>query len=54
MCDATEGCIHDGGAVYGYAFTADEISAIDRFHPSIAGQRAIAAIAWDALEGGTP
>lgn len=54
VCGATDGCIHDDGAVYGYAFTADEISAIDRFHPSIAGQRAIAAIAWDALERGTP
>ena len=31
----------------------EEISGIDFFHPSIAGQRAIAAIAWDAPEGGS-
>ena len=36
-----------------YDFSSDEISGIDFFHPSIAGQRAIAAIAWDALEGGS-
>lgn len=52
VCAATDGCISDGGAVYDYAFTAEEISAIDYFHPSIAGQRVIAGIAWDALERG--
>ena len=34
-------------------FSGEEISGIDFFHPSIAGQRAIAEIAWDALEGGS-
>jgi lysophospholipase L1-like esterase len=53
VCAVTERCLDDGGAVFAYAFTADEISAIDYFHPSIAGQRAIAQIAWDALEGDT-
>ncbi len=53
VCAAAERCIDDGGAVFAYDFSADEISAIDFFHPSIAGQRAIAGIAWDSLEGGT-
>jgi len=53
VCAAAERCIDDDGAVFAYDFTADEISAIDDFHPSIAGQRAIAEIAWRALEGGT-
>ena len=53
VCAAAERCIDDGGAVFAYDFSADEISAIDFFHPSIAGQRAIAGIAWESLEGGT-
>ncbi|MET0782675.1 MAG: SGNH/GDSL hydrolase family protein [Microbacterium sp.] len=53
VCAAAERCIDDGGAVFAYDFSADEISAIDFFHPSIAGQRVIAGIAWDSLEGGT-
>jgi len=51
-CATTEGCIDDGGALHAYPFSVDEISSIDYFHPSIAGQRAIAEIAWDALERG--
>ena len=38
--------------MFAYDFSADEISAIDFFHPSIAGQRAIAAIAWDVTRRG--
>ena len=52
-CAAAQGCIDDGGAVFAYDFSSDEISGIDFFHPSVAGQRAIAEIAWNALEGGT-
>ena len=52
-CSAAQQCIDDGGAVFAYDFSGEEISGIDFFHPSIAGQRAIAAIAWDALEGGS-
>ena len=53
VCAAAQQCIDDGGAVFAYDFSSEEISGIDFFHPSIAGQRAIAAIAWDALEGGS-
>jgi lysophospholipase L1-like esterase len=52
-CAAAQGCIDDGGAVFAYDFSPDEISGIDFFHPSVAGQRAIAEIAWTALDGGT-
>lgn len=52
VCAAAERCIDDDGAVFAYEFTPEEISAIDYFHPSIAGQRAIAEIAWDTLERG--
>ena len=53
VCAAAERCIDDGGAVFGYDFSAEEISSIDFFHPSVAGQRVIAQIAWEALEGGS-
>ncbi|GAA1962240.1 SGNH/GDSL hydrolase family protein [Agromyces allii] len=52
VCAAAERCIDDDGAVYAYPFTTEEISSIDHFHPSIAGQRVIAEIAWQALEKG--
>ncbi len=51
-CAALPNCIHDGGAVAGYEFSVDEISSIDHFHPSAAGQQAIAGLAWTALEAG--
>jgi lysophospholipase L1-like esterase len=52
VCAGAEHCVGDDGAVYDYRFTTDELSAIDYFHPSLAGQRAIADIAWGALERG--
>ncbi|SFR72338.1 Lysophospholipase L1 [Agromyces sp. CF514] len=52
VCAAAERCIDDEGAVYAYPFEIDEISSIDHFHPSVAGQRVIAEIAWQALEKG--
>ena len=33
--------------IYGYKFSAKDISSIDCFHPSINGQRKIAKITWD-------
>lgn len=49
QCAAVSRCIFDGGAVATIDFTADQISAVDYFHPSAEGQRAIAGAAWDAL-----
>jgi len=53
-CAATAGCISDGGAVHAAEFTEAEISAIDYFHASAAGQARIASIAWAALEPALP
>jgi lysophospholipase L1-like esterase len=45
-CGAYPRCRFDGGAVFRYAFTADEVSSLDRFHPSVEGQAALARITW--------
>ena len=37
----------DGFAVYRYAFERDEVSRLDFFHPSLAGQRALASLTWE-------
>ncbi|MBW9110948.1 SGNH/GDSL hydrolase family protein [Microbacterium ureisolvens] len=49
VCAADAACTSDGGAVFDYEFSPDEISAIDHFHPSVAGQQVIAEIAWNTL-----
>ena len=51
-CASLPNCIDDGGAVASYEFSTDEISSVDHFHPSAAGQQAIAGLAWTALEHG--
>lgn len=48
-CAADHQCVDDGGALFAHRFQADEVSPIDRFHPSAVGQRVIADIAWRAL-----
>lgn len=45
-CAATVRCTFDGYAVANYAFTKADISTRDYFHPSVAGQRTLAAITW--------
>jgi lysophospholipase L1-like esterase len=45
-CAAHPRCRFDGGAVFRYAFGRDEVSSLDRFHPSVEGQAAIARITW--------
>lgn len=49
LCTADVSCTTDGGAVYAYEFSPDEISSIDFFHPSVTGEQVIAEIAWNAL-----
>ncbi len=49
-CAASAGCVSDDGAVNSVEFTTAEVSTLDHFHPSIAGQAAIAAAAWDVVE----
>lgn len=45
-CAAHPRCRFDGGVVFRYPFTAEEVSAVDYFHPSIEGQAALARITW--------
>jgi len=41
-------CKFDGNAVFGYQFVLSQVSGWDYFHPDADGQRALAAITWDA------
>ena len=41
-------CKYDGGAVFGTQFVASDVSTVDYFHPSAAGQKKLAAAAWGA------
>lgn len=45
-CAATARCLFDGYAVANYAFAKADISTKDYFHPSVAGQRTLAALTW--------
>jgi hypothetical protein len=47
VCSRYPMCRFDGFAVCDYAFGRDEISRLDYFHPSLAGQRALASLTWD-------
>lgn len=49
VCDADEHCRHDGGAVYSYPFTVDDLSDWDWFHPSREGQEVLADLAYTAV-----
>lgn len=51
LCAARPRCIGDHGAIYEESFTTAELSDIDYFHPSRAGQAKIAQLAWAALAG---
>ncbi|GAA1467010.1 SGNH/GDSL hydrolase family protein [Microbacterium thalassium] len=48
-CDAVEQCTSDDGAVHAVRFEVEHVSAIDSFHPSIAGQAALADAAWPVV-----
>lgn len=48
VCRQFAHCRFDGGAVYRTAFTAAEVSPVDYFHPSMTGQKDLAAITWAA------
>lgn len=41
-------CRTDGGAVFATAFTTRDISTRDYFHPSVTGQKKLAAVTWAA------
>jgi lysophospholipase L1-like esterase len=46
VCGAYANCRYDGGAVFGYRFTRDQVSRLDYFHPDLDGQAALARITW--------
>lgn len=48
-CGKFARCRYDGGAVFRYRFTKKELSRWDWFHPSRAGQRALAELAYRGI-----
>jgi lysophospholipase L1-like esterase len=48
VCARFDHCRSDGGAVYQAVVTAGDVSPVDYFHPSLAGQMKLAAITWAA------
>jgi lysophospholipase L1-like esterase len=48
-CGALPRCIYDGGALHGYTPTLQQLSALDRFHPSLTGLHELADLEWAAL-----
>jgi lysophospholipase L1-like esterase len=48
-CGALPRCVYDGGALHGYTPTLRQLSALDRFHPSVAGLQELAATEWKVL-----
>src|SRR5437763_5483245 len=46
VCLAHPNCLYDGGAGYAFQFRATDVSNIDYFHPSVTGQKDIAALTW--------
>jgi lysophospholipase L1-like esterase len=48
-CVALPHCVYDEGALHGYTPTLDQLSALDRFHPSVSGLQELARLEWRAL-----
>jgi hypothetical protein len=48
-CGALPRCVYDGGALHGYTPTLQQLSALDRFHPSVTGLQELAATEWKVL-----
>ena len=53
-CEAYVRCRSDADAVFGTSFTTGDISPRDYFHPSLVGQKRLAAVTWTAWGLGTP
>lgn len=49
-CAQQPRCVYDGGALNAYRPEAEQLSALDAFHPSVAGLTRLAALQWTALE----
>jgi lysophospholipase L1-like esterase len=48
VCASWSHCRFDGYLTYNYAFTRDQVSRLDYFHPSLRGQATLAALTWQA------
>jgi lysophospholipase L1-like esterase len=46
VCSQYPMCRFDDYAVFNYAFSASQVSRLDYFHPSLAGQAALASLTW--------
>lgn len=46
-------CRFDDYAVYNYSFSTSQVSKLDYFHPSLAGQAALASVTWQQSWWGT-
>jgi hypothetical protein len=46
VCGSFPHCRWDGGAAFEYPLNAGFVSTVDYFHPSIAGQKLLAALTW--------
>lgn len=46
VCASYTQCRFDGNAVFKTAFTANDVSTRDYFHPSVAGQAKLASVTW--------
>jgi lysophospholipase L1-like esterase len=54
VCGQYAICRFDGYAVFNYVFSAGQVSMLDYFHPSRAGQAALAAVTWQRSWWPTP
>jgi hypothetical protein len=48
VCATYTHCKWDNYATYKVAFTTTQVSTVDYFHPSVAGQKLLAQVAWNA------
>jgi len=48
VCGLYTQCRFDGNAVFNVAFVSSDVNTRDYFHPSVAGQRKLAAASWSA------
>lgn len=49
VCARYPGCRFDAGlTVFGYPFSASQVSKLDYFHPDLSGQGALAEVTWNA------
>ena len=48
VCGEFANCLWDNYAVYNTSFSTADISPVDHYHPSVAGQRLLASVTWRA------